>query len=97
MTDNHPPIKITGLDHVVLRCTTLDLTLEFYQSVLGCTLERVLEEIGLYQLRPVPLSLTWSPSGVSWVGNIRATPSDPTWTTSASSSRMKTGPEFSRT
>lgn len=45
------PIDVRGLDHVVLRCTRLEAMLNFYQDVLGCELERVVEDIGLYQLR----------------------------------------------
>ena len=45
------PIKIIGLDHVVLRCVNLDSTLAFYRDTLGCTLERSLDQLGLYQLR----------------------------------------------
>jgi len=42
--------QITGLDHLVLRVSQLQLMLAFYQQ-LGCTLERVEAEQGLYQLR----------------------------------------------
>lgn len=45
------PFSILGLDHVVLRCTHLEETLAFYRDVLGCPLERVVEEVGLYQVR----------------------------------------------
>lgn len=44
-------LRIVGLDHVVLRCADLGSTLAFYREVLGCTLERTLDEVGLYQLR----------------------------------------------
>ena len=39
------------LDHVVLRVAALEACLNFYQAVLGCTLEKARSEIGLYQLR----------------------------------------------
>lgn len=45
------PMRIQGLDHVVLRCTDLQAMLKFYQTVLGCTLERERPDLGLYQLR----------------------------------------------
>ena len=48
---NACPIRIAGLDHVVLRCTRLDATMAFYVDVLGCTLEREVPDLGLYQLR----------------------------------------------
>jgi catechol 2,3-dioxygenase-like lactoylglutathione lyase family enzyme len=43
--------QIKGIDHVVIRASDLAPMLEFYTDVLGCTLERQNEEIGLYQLR----------------------------------------------
>jgi catechol 2,3-dioxygenase-like lactoylglutathione lyase family enzyme len=43
--------EIKGIDHVVIRASDLGPMLEFYIDVLGCTLERQNEEIGLYQLR----------------------------------------------
>ena len=46
-----PPFSLLGLDHVVLRCRDLEATLAFYRDVLGCRLERVVESIGLHQLR----------------------------------------------
>ena len=46
-----PAVRIIGLDHVVLRCSRLEETMAFYSRVLGCTLERELEELGLHQMR----------------------------------------------
>ncbi|EKO3399844.1 VOC family protein [Vibrio fluvialis] len=43
-------IKIHGLDHIVLRTTKLDQMLHFYQTILGCQLEREFPQ-GLTQLR----------------------------------------------
>jgi len=43
--------QVLGLDHVVLRVRDIELALGFYRDVLGCSLERSLEEMGLYQLR----------------------------------------------
>ena len=45
------PLQTLRLDHVVLRCTDLKSMLKFYRDVLGCTLERSVESLGLYQLR----------------------------------------------
>ena len=45
------PPKLLGLDHVVLRVRDLDAALGFYVGVLGCTEERRVEAVGLYQLR----------------------------------------------
>ena len=45
------PLRIDGLDHVVLRCARFDETMAFYTDVLGCTLQRELPDLGLYQLR----------------------------------------------
>jgi len=44
-------IRIRGLDHIVLRVADLPRMLQFYCDVLGCTLERQNEAIGLVQLR----------------------------------------------
>ncbi|BBB62782.1 lactoylglutathione lyase [Undibacterium sp. KW1] len=43
--------KIREIDHLVLRVKNLDSMLHFYCDVLGCTIERRQEEIGLTQLR----------------------------------------------
>lgn len=45
------PIQLRGLDHVVLRVADVERSKHFYCEVLGCTVERVLEELGLHQLR----------------------------------------------
>ena len=45
------PIEIHSIDHLVIRVKDLDQMLEFYCEVLGCTVERRQEEIGLVQLR----------------------------------------------
>lgn len=44
-------IQIRGIDHVVLRVAELNAMLEFYCRVLGCSVERQQEELGLTQLR----------------------------------------------
>lgn len=43
--------QLLGLDHVVFRVRDIDRALAFYRDVLGCALERSLEDMGLYQLR----------------------------------------------
>lgn len=45
------PIRIEGIDHVVLRIRDLPQALSFYCGVLGCREERRIPEIGLVQLR----------------------------------------------
>jgi glyoxylase I family protein len=46
-----PPIAIRDIDHVVLRATDMARMRAFYCEVLGCTVEKVQERIGLVQLR----------------------------------------------
>ena len=42
---------VTGIDHVVLRVTDLERSLDFYTRVLGCPVERRRDDLGLVQLR----------------------------------------------
>jgi catechol 2,3-dioxygenase-like lactoylglutathione lyase family enzyme len=44
-------IHIRNIDHIVLRVMNLDAMMKFYTQVLGCTVERRQDEIGLVQLR----------------------------------------------
>jgi glyoxylase I family protein len=44
-------VRISGLDHVVLRVGDLSRAIEFYQTVLNCRVERQLEQPKLVQLR----------------------------------------------
>jgi len=44
-------IKIREIDHLVLRVVDLDRALRFYCDVLGCTLARRNDALGLVQLR----------------------------------------------
>jgi glyoxylase I family protein len=44
-------IRIREIDHLVLRVVNLDAMLKFYCDVLGCTIERRQDAIGLIQLR----------------------------------------------
>ncbi|AMO25648.1 lactoylglutathione lyase [Ramlibacter tataouinensis] len=51
MNEAAPPFALRQLDHIVLRVRDLDAALRFYTEVLGCTLEKTQESLGLYQLR----------------------------------------------
>ena len=44
-------LRLQQIDHLVLRVVNLPAMLKFYIEVIGCMLERVEEDIGLYQLR----------------------------------------------
>ncbi|MGE5169673.1 MAG: VOC family protein [Rudaea sp.] len=44
-------IRIRDIDHVVLRVVDVDAMLRFYCDVLGCTLDRRRDDLGLVQLR----------------------------------------------
>ena len=46
-----PALRVKGLDHVVLRVASLDRAIDFYGKVLGCRIERTLEQPKLVQLR----------------------------------------------
>jgi catechol 2,3-dioxygenase-like lactoylglutathione lyase family enzyme len=45
------PITLRALDHLVLRVANLQRMLDFYCGVLGCSVERRQDDIGLIQLR----------------------------------------------
>jgi len=45
------PFALRAIDHVVLRVRNLDASLHFYCDVLGCSLDKVQEKIGLWQVR----------------------------------------------
>jgi catechol 2,3-dioxygenase-like lactoylglutathione lyase family enzyme len=45
------PIKMRGLDHVVLRVTDLERAKVFYRDVIGCPEEKWQPELGLLQMR----------------------------------------------
>ena len=44
-------LQVRDLDHLVLRTAHLDEMIEFYREVLGCAVERRVDDIGLVQLR----------------------------------------------
>ena len=45
------PFRLRKIDHVVLRIADLERSVAFYRDVLGCTVEKRQEAIGLIQLR----------------------------------------------
>ncbi len=47
----HLPFAVRGLDHVVLRVSDVPRAERFYRDVIGCSLERRQDRIGLTQLR----------------------------------------------
>lgn len=71
-----PPFKPVAIDHVVLRITDITCSLAFYVDGLGCTIEKVQDDIGLTQLRAgsslidlVPLTGKLGRAGGSPPGN----------------------------
>lgn len=44
-------LRLLGLDHIVLRARDAERLVRFYCDVLGCTVERRQDKIGLIQLR----------------------------------------------
>jgi glyoxylase I family protein len=45
------PLEFNGIDHAVLRVTDIKRSLGFYVDILGLCVERIIEDIGIYQLR----------------------------------------------
>ncbi len=45
------PIRITKLDHVVLRVADIEKSIHFYKDILGCTEARIRKDTGLYQFQ----------------------------------------------
>lgn len=46
-----PPFKLVAIDHIVLRIADITRSLAFYVEGLGCTIEKVQDDLGLTQLR----------------------------------------------
>jgi glyoxylase I family protein len=46
-----PPFRLRKIDHVVLRVADRARSLHFYCDVLGCSVDKVQDRIGLYQVR----------------------------------------------
>jgi catechol 2,3-dioxygenase-like lactoylglutathione lyase family enzyme len=51
MNDQKSPISVREIDHLVLRVIDLERMLSFYCGVLGCSIERRQDDLGLVQLR----------------------------------------------
>ena len=51
MNEQKSPISIREIDHLVLRIIDLERMLSFYCGVLGCSVERRQDDLGLVQLR----------------------------------------------
>jgi glyoxylase I family protein len=45
------PFRIGGLDHIVIRVRDMERMVAFYRDVLDCPIEKVQDELGLWQLR----------------------------------------------
>jgi len=58
-------IQVAGLDHLVLRVADLDRAIKFYGEVLGCHVERRLEEPKLVQLRAGASMIDLVPAGAA--------------------------------
>lgn len=51
MNEQKSPISVREIDHLVLRVIDLERMLSFYCGVLGCSVERRQDDLGLVQLR----------------------------------------------
>ena len=58
-------VRISGLDHIVLRVGDLDRAIRFYETVLNCHVERRLEQPKLVQLRAGVSLIDLVPASVS--------------------------------
>jgi glyoxylase I family protein len=58
-------IHVAGLDHLVLRVADLDRAIRFYEDVLGCHVERRLDEPKLVQLRAGTSMIDLVPGGAA--------------------------------
>jgi glyoxylase I family protein len=58
-------VRISGLDHIVLRVGDLDRAIRFYETVLNCHVERRLEQPKLVQLRAGASLIDLVPASVS--------------------------------
>jgi catechol 2,3-dioxygenase-like lactoylglutathione lyase family enzyme len=56
-------IQVAGLDHLVLRVADLNRAIRFYEDVLGCLVERRLDEPKLVQLRAGASMIDLVPGG----------------------------------
>jgi glyoxylase I family protein len=45
------PFRLNQIDHIVLRIRDLEASRHFYCDVLGCTMDKVQDKIGLWQVR----------------------------------------------
>jgi catechol 2,3-dioxygenase-like lactoylglutathione lyase family enzyme len=43
--------EIKHIDHLVIRVRNLQAMLDFYVNTIGCSMEKIQEDLGLYQLR----------------------------------------------
>jgi catechol 2,3-dioxygenase-like lactoylglutathione lyase family enzyme len=46
-----PPFTIAGIDHLLLHVNGMERNLEFYEGVLGCTVETRIPKFGMVELR----------------------------------------------
>ena len=44
------PLRITGIDHLLLKVDSMDQALAFYEGVLGCDIKSTLPEFGMAEL-----------------------------------------------
>ncbi len=58
-------IHVAGLDHLVLRVADLDRAIRFYEDVLGCHVERRLDQPKLVQLRAGASMIDLVPAGAA--------------------------------